>query len=258
MNQHSYRYELITNKKGMFDKYIDMVYLITMEDSPRREHYMNQINKYIPHKNITIQHNKGFKNADKKLWKKNTISDLNDAYYHAFLNSLQNNYKNIIIFEDDFFFDDTINQYIVDDIGQFITNNPYHIYHLGSLFHISIPTFSSLVHLKSYFVLSSHCVIYNRDYAYYYIKNYEKGFTMQNDHRWSKLEILKYIYYKPLCFQLCENTENRQNWLFSENIIKILEYLKLDKTHSPGYTILNIVSYIVSFHVIFIFLYFYL
>jgi hypothetical protein len=52
--------------------------------------------------------NKGFKNNDKKLWEKNTISDLNDAYYHAFLNSLQNNYKNIIIFEDDFFFDDKV------------------------------------------------------------------------------------------------------------------------------------------------------
>ena len=97
MNSHAYRYELIENKKGMFDKYIDMVYILTIENSPRREHYMNQINKYCPHKNITIQYNKGYKLCKKKLYKQDSSYDLNDAYYHAFLNSLQNNYKHIII-----------------------------------------------------------------------------------------------------------------------------------------------------------------
>ena len=103
MNQHSYRYELIKNEKGMFDNYIDMIYILTMENSTRKEHYMNQINTYIPHKNILIQYNKGFKNCHKKLVKQDTMNDLNDAYYHAFLNASNNDYKNIIIFEDDFF-----------------------------------------------------------------------------------------------------------------------------------------------------------
>jgi hypothetical protein len=254
MNKNYYRYEIITNKKGMFDDYIDMIYILTMENSNRRQHYMNQIKQFNIHKNITIQHNKGFKNNNKNLWIKTTIGDLNDAYYHAFLNALQNNYKNIIIFEDDFFFDYNINQYIIDDIGQFITTNPYHLYHLGSLFHISIPSLSSLVHLKSYFVLSSHGVIYNRDYVYFYIKNYEKGFALQNDHIWSELSILKYIYYKPLCFQLCENTENRKNWLFSKYIVKIIDYLKLEKYHYPGFTILNILSLILSLHLLYFFI----
>jgi hypothetical protein len=255
MNQHSYRYELITNKKGMFDKYIDMAYLITMEDSPRREHYMNQINKYIPHKNITIQYNKGFKNNDKKLWEKNTISDLNDAYYHAFLNSLQNNYKNIIIFEDDFFFDDTINQYIVDDIGKFIINTPYHLYNLGRLFHISVPNLLSPTHIKSYFSYTSHSVIYNRDYAYYFIKKYEKGIHQQPDISWNDVSVIKYAYYKPLCFQLFKKTEN---WDFSNLITKLIQLINLDKYYQPGYKIINIISYVISFHFLYIFLYFYL
>jgi GR25 family glycosyltransferase involved in LPS biosynthesis len=258
MNQHSYRYELITNEKGMFDNYIDMVYLITMEDSPRREHYMNQINKYIPHKNITIQYNKGFKLCKKNLLKQNTMYDINDAYYHVFLNVLQNNYKNIIIFEDDFFFDDTINQYIVDDIGKFITNTPYHLYNLGRIYHVSVPNLLSPSHLKVYYTASAHGVIYNRDYAYYFIKKYEKGIYQQPDITWNELSVIKYTYYKPLCFQLFENTENIQNWESYDYIKPIIKFLRLDKEHRFGFNIANILSYIVSFHVIFIFLYFYL
>jgi hypothetical protein len=258
MNSHAYRYELIENKKGMFDNYVDMAYILTMEESSRRDHYMNQIEKYIPHKTITIQYNKGFKKSNKKLYKQDSVHDLNDAYYHVFLNALKNNYKNIIVFEDNFIFDNTINQYIVDNIGQFIKNNPYHLYHLGPSFHISMPNITSLSHLKSYILFSSHAVIYNRDYIYHYIKKYEIGFKLQTDHIWSGLNILKYAYYKPLCFQIYEDTENRDNWICSNIAIKIINLLKLDKQYKPGFTILNIISYIVSFHLIYIFLTFYL
>jgi hypothetical protein len=252
MNKHSYRYELIKNENGMFDNYVDMVYILTMEDSNRKEQYMKQINTYIPHKNILIQYNKGFKNCKKELNKQDTINDLNDAYYHAFLNALQQNYKNIIIFEDDFLFDHNINQFIVDYIGKFIKNNDYHIYHLGSIFHISIPTLS--MHLKSYFLVSSHGVIYNRDYIYYYIKKYEKGLNKPNDMVWNDLNIIKYTYYKPLCFQIATETENSSNWILSSIIIKINKLLNLHKNYQPGYKIYNIISLIISFHLIYLFL----
>jgi hypothetical protein len=252
MNKHSYRYELIKNEKGMFDNYIDMVYILTMEDSDRKEHYMNQINTYIPHKNILIQYNKGYKKCKKQLYEQNSWNDLNDAYYHAFLHSLRNNYKNIIIFEHDFFFDYTINQYIVDDIGKFITTNNYHLYNIGCLFHLSTPTLS--MHLKSYFLISSHGVIYNRDYAYYYIKKYEKELNKPNDIVWNDLNIIKYTYYKPLCFQIAIETENSSNWILSSVIIKINKLLNLHKNYQPGYTIINIISFIVSFHLIYLFL----
>ena len=258
MNSHAYRYELIEKKKGMFDNYVDMAYILTMEDSSRRDHYMNQIINYIPHKTITIQHNKGFKKSNKKLYKQDSVHDLNDAYYHVFLNALKNNYKNIIVFEDDFIFDDTINEYIIDDIGNFITKNSYHIYHLGSPFHISMPNITSLSHIKSLFIISSHGVIYNRDFAYYYIKNYERGISLQYDFAWNSLSILKFTYYKQLCFQISPDTENRDNWICSNIAIKIINLLKLDKQYKPGFTILNVISFIVSFHLIYIFLKFYL
>jgi hypothetical protein len=258
MNSHAYRYEVINNEKGMFDNYVDMAYILTLENSKRKNVYMNQIEKYKPHKTITIQYDKGFKLCKKQLQKQDSINDINDSYYHIFLNALQKNYKNIIIFEDDFFFDDTINQYIVDDIGNFIKNNPYHVYNLGPIFHISIPNLISPCHIKSYLSTAAHASIYSRDYAYHFIKIYEKGFTMQCDLIWNDLSIIKYSYYKQLCFQLFEQTPNRENWFLSKYLIQLHSLLKLDKYHQPGYKLLNIVSFIISFHLIYLFLRFYL
>jgi hypothetical protein len=227
MNKHSYRYELIKHKKGMFDDYIDMIYILTLEDSPRKEHYMNQINSYIPHKNILIQYNKGYKKCKKTLYKQTSLHDLNDAFYHAFLHSINNNYKNIIIFEDDFFFDHNINQYIVDDIGNFIQNNKYHIYHLGNVFGIPIPTFST--HIRTLLLVCSHCSIYNINYAKYYIEKYENNMDVANDLVWNNINIIKYVYYKPLCFQILMPTENRSTWTTGNIFIPLIEFLKVDK-----------------------------
>ena len=95
--------------------------------------------------------------------------------------------------------------------------------------------------------------IYNWDYLYYYINKYEKGLSTANDMIWNNLNIIKYNYYKPLCFQLFENTENRNNWIAKDIVIYILELLKLHKSHDPGYSIFNITSYVISFHLIYFF-----
>jgi hypothetical protein len=223
-----YRYELIKTDKGMFDNYVDIVYILTTGDN--KQHIMNQINTYNIHKKILIQHS-----INKKM-------NINEAYYNVFLNALQHNYKNIIIFEDNFTFDYNINQLVVDDIGNFIKNNNYHIYHLGSLFHISVPSIS--MHLKSYYITSSHGVIYNRDYVYHYIKKYERGLKHSNDKVWLDLNIIKYTYYKPLCFQPINKN------IFS----KAIELFNLNKNPNICYKIFNIISLIVSFHLIYLFL----
>ncbi len=239
MNKDSYRYEMIENEKGMFDNFIDMAYILTMEDSNRKDSYMNQINTYKPHKNILIQYNKGYKKSVKKLKKQATANDLSDAYYHAFLNAYNNNYNNIIIFEDDFFFDNTINQKIVNSIGNFITKNEYHIYSLGSPAHLTIPTFGE--HLIAYYYTSSHAVIYNRKYIEYYIDKYEKDLIDVCDEAWNYINIIKYIYYKPLCFQTFPETENRKSWKNAVFTIWFNKIVKLDEQHQPGYYITNVI-----------------
>ena len=110
------------------------------------------------------------------------------------------------------------------------------------------------MHLKNIFNVSSHSVIYNRDYAYYFIKRYENGIKIPNDMLWNDFNIIKYSYYKPLCFQIAMETENSANWIFSSVIIKVNKLFNLHKKHQPGFTIYNIISLIISFHLIYLFL----
>ena len=55
MNNSCYYKKVLNFDNGMFDEYIDVAYLLTMENSKRKEHYMEQLNKYKPHKKIIIQ-----------------------------------------------------------------------------------------------------------------------------------------------------------------------------------------------------------
>ena len=251
MNNSCYYKKILNFDNGMFDEYIDVAYLLTMENSKRKEHYMEQLNKYKPHKKIIIQYNKGFKLCNKKLIEQNTIFDLNDAYYQVFIHARENNYKNIIIFEDDFFFDYNINQFIIDDIGKFISNNKFHIYNLGSVLHLVLPDYKT--NIKCLISTSAQSVIYNHTYIEYYIDNYEENnIKIQNDLFWNKLDIIKYTYYKPICFQLYPKTENRKNWKLSAIADFFINLIKLDVKHQPGYIIGNISSYIVSFYIIYL------
>ena len=67
MNNSCYYKKILNFDNGMFDEYIDVAYLLTMENSKRKEHYMEQLNKYKPHKKIIIQYNKGFKLCNKNF-----------------------------------------------------------------------------------------------------------------------------------------------------------------------------------------------
>ncbi len=60
--------------------------------------------------------------------------------------------------------------------------------------------------------------------------------------------IIKYKYYKPLCFQLFPSTPNQANWEVPEWFLKFaifsIKMLKLDVSYQPGFSILNIMGYI--------------
>ena len=66
------------------------------------------------------------------------------------------------------------------------------------------------------------------------------------------IDIIKYTYYKPICFQLYPKTENRKNWKLSAIADFFINLIKLDVKHQPGYIIGNISSYIVSFYIIYL------
>jgi hypothetical protein len=233
---------ILSYNKGLFDKWLDMIYVLTMENSTRTSQFMNQLNGNLFH-TITIQVNKGYKLCKKNLYKQSSIQDLNECYLRVFRNAKANNYKNIMILEDDFILD--INQSIVDSIGQFINNNYYHIYNLGPVAHISIP-FND--HHKSLISTTAHGVIYSSHYIDYYIDNYMEARKHNPDLYWNKIEIIKYKYYKPLCFQTFPVTSSQKDWelpkWFLQFAIFSIKILKLDVSYQPGFSILNIIGYI--------------
>ena len=248
-NSHSYRYIYIdgTNQsgsKGTFRtgiklQYIDMIYILTLENSNR----LSNNRLYELHNfNITIQVNKGYKNCKKNLYKQTSIYDINDAFYHCFLHANNMNYKNIMILEDDFQFDNINILNILNEIGSFINNNKYDIYHLGPVMHFSVPfTFK---HHRCLFMQSAHSCIYSINYINYYIEKYNNKLTQRNDMLWNDINIIKYKYYRPVCYQLFPETENQKDWT-NIFITLFIKFFKLDKYYFPGYIIFNIVSYLI-------------
>jgi len=234
---------------GLFDNYIDMCYVLTMENSNRKEQYMNQLELYKPLSKVIIQINKGYKTCSKNLYKQASAQDLNHSYLNAFDHAKNNNYKNILIFEDDFFFD-RITQENVNSIGDFINNNKYHVYNLGPIIHMSYPV--SFEHHKSFYQATSHAVIYSSLYIDYYLNNYDNMKLSPVDQLWNSKKIKKYKYYKSICYQTFPVTENQANWgqeldKISRLRVTFLKYLikklNLDNTHYPGYIVFNIFGY---------------
>lgn len=243
-----YKMIILNYNHGYFDKFICMCYVLTLESNIKKN-YMKELSKFTPFSKVTIQENKGFKKCKKNLWRDTTIQDLNDAYLNVFKHAQLNRFKNILILEDDFFFDN-LTQEIADDIGNFITNNKFDVYNLGPSFHHSIP--SSANHHRSLFYVASHGVIYSSHYIKYYIDTYKIAQKVHFDQYPNKLSIIKYKYYKPICFQLFPETENQKNWTLHVNFITkkfikisiwFMKQLKMDTTHQPGYDILNMIGY---------------
>ena len=83
-----YRMKYLYFDHGIFDKYIDMVYVLTMEDSKREDSYLYQLNKYKPLSTVIIQYNKGYKNCKKKLFQEASWTDLNDAFLNVFIHNI--------------------------------------------------------------------------------------------------------------------------------------------------------------------------
>ena len=124
INHNCYKFEKRTYNSGFFDSFLDATYIITMTNSNRANNYEKQLREYIPTKYIYIVYNKGYKNCTKYLYKQESNYDLIDANLNIMNHSLNNNYNNILILEDDFIFNSyTITQETIEEIKNFFYNN---------------------------------------------------------------------------------------------------------------------------------------
>ena len=247
LNKKHYRFvdlNLCNKGEGLFDNHIDMAYIITMENSKRIPKFMKQLKDNKPYYKVKILYNKGYKNTDKILPIRKTNYDLVDANKQIFTDAKKNNYKNILILEDDIIFSDNYSQKDIDNIGHFINSNKYHTYNIGpSGVYLLYPTSFNMLHYRVFLTAVSQSIIYNENY-YDIILN-EKNNILHIDSYTNKIDIIKYNYHKHICHQLFPETENQKEWYIGikdyakftflsicvfKIVIFAIKYLNLDTT----------------------------
>jgi hypothetical protein len=255
MNTKCYRFEKFIFQKGLLDSCVDATYIIHLEDNGRIESIMNQLDEYHPTKLTYIVFNKGYKNCQKEDYITTPPHDLVDAFLKVFKHANQNNYNNILILEDDFIFHKDIKKkYIQQDICSFINKekNKNFIYLLGCIPSIMLPCHLKGKHYISVASLGTHACIYSKKNRIETLKvQQEKIKDWDCYHGYYNK---RYTYYRPLCYQLFPDTENKKYWgaenyimFFCGNVNKIIfKYFQLDKQVEPGYSYCYLLSNIIS------------
>jgi len=215
-NSKCYSFEEKNYTTGLFDKSIDATYIIHLTNNGRKEHIEKQLSEFHPTKIVYIANNQGFKKCDKKLIEKVSYQDLTDAFLQCFQHANKMDYQNVLILEDDFIFSREIKEsQHLNTINSFLSSKKEEelVYYLGCVPIIIVPY--DLSHYSSLKSLTTHSVVYSK-------KAREKSLNFEAKHWDVILEnnyTSKFLYYKPLCYQVFPETENKQNWAEKDNFI---------------------------------------
>jgi hypothetical protein len=262
-----YKFEKLNYDSGLLDTNVDVTYIIHLENSGRYDNILKQLEKYKPTKIVYILLNKGFTKCN-KTGIESSHADLTDCYLQIFKHAHKQNFGNALILEDDFVFNEKIkeNEHI-KNINTFLEKKAgdNFIYFLGA-----IPWF--LIPYNSYnyrCILSSgtHSVIYSKSHRDDFLENFSKRMMVTDwDINYNINFTSRFIYYTPLCYQICDNSENSRNPKFdnkyvalASEVVKYCNYniifriLGLDKNPEPGYSIFYFYSKII-FYLVLVFL----
>ncbi len=265
-NTHCYTFEKKIFNDGLLDETVDATYIINLEGNGRIESILNQLENYHPTNIVYIVHNKGYKKCEKTLPENVSYQDLTDAFLQCFKHSEENHYKNILILEDDFIFDEKIkDKSHIKNINTFNFEHKTeaYIFKLGVLPKILIPYNSYIYKGMS---VGTHCCIYSEKLKKEIILKEEREKIKDWD-IFFNLQKTSYIYYTPLCYQLFPVTENRESWgkelefntffsllnkIFQKIYSAYISILNLDKTPQPGYDIVYVISKILFYIILFL------
>ena len=230
-------YDFIQFSNGYLDNIIDAVYVLLLKNSPRTENVYKQINYLKLSKNNFIQINEKYKDCHIDLCEQKPYSHLIHNTIEVLKHANNNNFNNILVLEDDFIFDNQIlDKQILKDLESFINNNNFNLYYLGTEPVLFNPFNFHLKHLKLILGASTHSIIYSKMARDKIIKEYNKDNCIKNlkfHDGWYNLILDKrYLYYKPICYQPKEETDNKNEW---NGLIPILDLLisKFDMINNP-------------------------
>ena len=226
INTNAYSFELIQNTNSIFDNdIINATYIIYLEGNGRLDHIKNQITKFKTTDLVYILHNKGYKKAKKQDYINIPPLDLVDTYLTIFKHSKNNNFKNILIFEDDFICDEKLNdKNISSEITQFIYSNSKHnksfVYYLG-IVPLIVKNYNQH-HMEIISGGGTHSVIYSSkfidevlDIQQEDIRDWDgflTGLLLKEDNSLYFSFTKRYAYKKCLCYQPLPETDNKNHW----------------------------------------------
>ena len=224
-----YEFKLISFKHGIFDNSLDATYILHLENNGRLSNIKKQLQKIKPTKKVFIYYNKGFKTC-----KKNNIQNTNQDIIHSnieiFKHSQMNQFKTILVLEDDFIFDrELVFKENIININNFIHNNQQKrlMLSLGCIPVFICPSMHKNVNY-SLLSLGDYNMIYTQKLQKYILENEKKIYKYGDWYNYTNYFSNKYIYYKPLIYQRFEETKNQRNWVDILYIKKLtLKYLAM-------------------------------
>ena len=239
-----YNFKKLTYSQGLLDEAVDATYIIHLEGNGRYNDILNQLSQFNPTKIVYIVFNKGYTNCQKNKHIKLPSHDLVDAYLKIFKHSTQTqNYNNILVLEDDYFFNEKIAQEThISTICSFLNlhKNEDFQYLLGCIPFIQIPYSLDFNHFLNIISLGTHACIYSK-------KNRENLLNDKKIEDWDIYNCIycrRYTYKTPICFQLFPETENSKYWgsnsilyVLAKSLKSLFKVLKLDKQIEPGYSL---------------------
>jgi len=211
MNDYCYTYEVLKSGRPMFPM-IDCIYVMIMNNSKYEARVRDQLAKYPLGQRILLQKNAGFKRCRKSIARQDTIADLVDSNYTFLTNAIQNNYRRILVLEEDFIISPKLgDKEVIRDIQSFLTVHEPEALLLGSVLWrtgVMVGNFKE-VQIK----LGAHAIIYNH-------VGIQKLYNLLTQKMNTAIDIdiltndyLKMYSYKlPLIIQVYGGTENQKNW----------------------------------------------
>ena len=260
-NRHCYDFQLLTFEDGLLSDSVDATYIIHLDGNGRYEHIQDQLSMHHPTNTVYLVKNQGYKKCAKTLPISKPAHDLTDAFLQIFEHANSNKYGNILVLEDDFQFNEDIHKESVRrNINHFVLSQKENtmIYYLGCIPYLQIPI--SLSHSRIYLTTGTHACIYSKKVRECtLLAGPENIVDWDLHHNINSCRYARYMYYRPICYQLVPETENQREWYNPGGIADLLKLwmriLGIDKEVEPGYSICYLLSFLFFFIILMFFIY---
>lgn len=256
MNKKCYHLKEYTYHDPIF-KDVEATYIIHLEGNGRLESIHSQLQKYHPTRTVYILFNKGFKKCKKDAYIDKSSLDLIDAFFQCFKDAATKNYQNILILEDDFFFDEKIpDRKHAASIESFLQEKKgdNFIYYLGCIPHMQFSLYGD--HNRVFLSTGTHACIYPNTFYNHLLENVEQK-NIQDWDTYTMYYTKQYKYHTQLCYQLFPESENQKHWgnnwferIITFIMIYFLNLMKLDKQVKPGYDIMEFSSHFIFWFIV--------